>query len=332
MQTPLISVIVPVYKVEKYLPKCVDSILAQTYRNLEIILVDDGSPDGCPAICDAYAEKDHRVLVIHKENGGLSDARNAALDRISGDFVTFVDSDDFVGKKYVEGLFQALSETESDLSVCDFSIVEKDCLVPDPAIPDVSRLKVFSPAKALEAILYQREFDTSAWGKLYRSSLFREIRFPKGMWYEDLATTYKIIFRTQKIVFTPFKAYFYWQRQGSIINSAFSMKRLELLSTTKETTGEIEKHYPQLRTACIRRLCFSYFNLLRQLVFCSPRMKELEEKLAKETTQHFWTILLDGKTPGRDKAAMLCLAGGVDCFKFFWILYSSLRGFKRRFS
>lgn len=329
---PLISVIIPVYQVENYLCRCVDSVLSQTYQNLEVFLVDDGSTDRCPSICDAYAEKDDRIRVIHKENGGLSDARNAALDRISGDFVTFIDSDDFVGKNYVEGLFQALGKTGSDLSICGFSIVGEGLPPRDSATLNDSRLKTFSPEQALEAILYQREFDTSACGKLYRSSLFRRIRFPKGLWYEDLATIYKIIFHAQKIVFVPFKAYFYWQRQGSIINSAFSTKKLELLTVTKQTVADIERHYPELRTACVRRLCFSYFNLLRQLIFCKPRKREMEKKLAKGTIQYFWTLLFDRKSPIRDKAAMICLAGGTGCFKFFWELYSFLRGFKRCFS
>ena len=195
MLQPLISVIVPCYNVEEYLPKCIESILNQTYRNLEILLVDDGSPDNCGRICDEYAAKDSRIRIIHKKNGGLSDARNAALDVMTGEYVTFIDSDDYVSDDYVEYLYKIIKESGVKLSVSSYQTFVDDSSA-EICTNNPLFVKIVHTNDALTGMFYQQIFDTSAWAKMYHRSLFSDgIRYPKGWLYEDLPTTYRLMMK-----------------------------------------------------------------------------------------------------------------------------------------
>ena len=200
METPLISVIVPVYKVEPYLRRCVDSILSQTYTHLEIFLVDDGSPDNCGKICDEYAQKDNRIKVIHKKNGGLSDARNVAIDVAKGEYITFVDSDDFIACDYVETLYNLVEKYQCKVGVAWLRIFHEGCEAGINQPPYIE--KVFDRIEGIEKMFYQELFDTAAWGKIYHRSLFKTgIRYPFGLIYEDLPTTYLLFLQADKIAF-----------------------------------------------------------------------------------------------------------------------------------
>ena len=192
----LITVVVPIYKVEKYLEKCIDSIIKQTYENLEIILVDDGSPDKCPQICDEYAKKDSRIKVIHKKNGGLSDARNAGIDIAKGEYITFVDSDDYIEKDYVEVLYDSIKENDSDMAIGSHKVIYENGTILNKETGEKS---VLDAKTVLERILYDENIDLSAWAKLYKTELFEEIRYPKGRVFEDAATTYKLVDKSKKI-------------------------------------------------------------------------------------------------------------------------------------
>ena len=212
---PLISVIVPCYKVEQYLPKCIDSILRQTYSNLEILLVDDGSPDRSGEICDAYAEKDERIIVIHKKNGGLSDARNVAINCAKGEWITFIDSDDYVEESYVETLYHLAEEFGCNCAVCCFRPFKGNT---KHQVYNVHPQKsVFTPIKALEQMFYQELFDNNAHSKLYHRKLFESgIRYPEGLFFEDLATTYKLLLASNGVAYTDAQLYNYLLREGSI--------------------------------------------------------------------------------------------------------------------
>ncbi|MDO5311667.1 MAG: glycosyltransferase family 2 protein, partial [Clostridia bacterium] len=180
---PLISVIIPVYKVEDYLPACVESVLSQTYSNTEIILVDDGSPDNCPRMCTAFAESDSRIRVIHKENGGLSSARNAGIDAARGEFLAFLDSDDLWSPWFLERLYRAITETNADFAVCLFRRFQGK---PDvvPALP--ADHLCFSQRDAYECLFDHHNVNmVVAWNKLYRARLFDKIRYPVGKLHED---------------------------------------------------------------------------------------------------------------------------------------------------
>ena len=209
------SIIVPVYNVEQYLRQCIDSILGQTFADFELILVDDGSPDNCPEICDEYAKKDERVKVLHKENGGLSDARNAGLEIATGEYIAFVDSDDYVAPDMYESLYNLITQNDCDMAICRAVIVrEQDT----PIYEDAEDIKIMDSDTANYQMIYKRLFGVNAWNKLYKRKLFDKIRFPKGLLYEDMATAYAFIGECNKVVYSPMKKYAYLQRSGSIMN------------------------------------------------------------------------------------------------------------------
>lgn len=226
MMQPLISVIVPCYNVEEYLPKCVESILNQTYRNLEILLVDDGSPDRSGEICDEYAVKDTRIKVIHKENGGLSDARNVALDVMKGEYVTFIDSDDYVALDYVESMCKQAQESGAEIVVTNWTIFYEG---KEPTANHKFKIKkkIFTQEEALVTMFYQKDFDTAAWSKLYKSTLFEYQRFPKGLISEDLATVYLLMMNCEKISWNNYPCYYYMLRPTSIEGVGFNPPKYE---------------------------------------------------------------------------------------------------------
>ena len=193
---PLISIVVPVYKVEKFLEKCIDSIINQTYKNLEIILVDDGSPDNCGKICDEYAKKDKRIKVIHQQNGGLSAARNTGITKATGKYISFIDSDDYIEKDYIELLYTTIKQSKADIAIGSHTVIYDTGTKLQKATGEKSILK---PKEVLERILYDNNIDYSAWAKLYKIELFTNIKYPEGRLFEDAATTYKLIDISKKI-------------------------------------------------------------------------------------------------------------------------------------
>ena len=226
---PLISVVVPIYNVEEYLDKCVESIVNQTYENLEIILVDDGSPDNSPKKCDDWAKKDKRIKVIHKENGGLSDARNAAIDIAKGEYITFIDSDDYVENDYVEFLYKNLIDNNADISMG-----KQYVRYPNKTINTGSENKyVVNAHDCFDKLLYSEDFDVSAWAKLYKLDLFKNVRYPKGRVYEDSATTYKLIDKSNVIVLNSKPVYDYIIREDSISNNSFTEKKMDMITSNK---------------------------------------------------------------------------------------------------
>ena len=217
--SPLISIIVPIYKVEPYLRRCLDSIVNQTYTNLEIILVDDGSPDACPQICDEYATKDNRIVVIHKNNGGLSDARNAGLNISKGDYISFVDSDDWIDKQYVETLLTLIKTENSDIV-----FGENEPFHTNYSTQNKKKqyfVTNYTQLGSLE-VLFSKNLvsHTVPWGKLYKRELFVNVRFPIGRFHEDEFTTYILFSKSSKITYTNACLYFYRQRANSITSSA----------------------------------------------------------------------------------------------------------------
>ena len=196
----MISVIVPVYKVEKFLPFCVQSILAQTCSDWELILVDDGSPDRCGEICEQFARQDGRIRALHKENGGLADARNAGTAVAQGEYITYIDSDDWVAPQLLERLLEQAKITGADVVVCDMAKTDSEEMTFENTNAGP---KSFTGPQAMEAMLYQTGFDTSACGKLFRAELCQKNLFPKGRLYEDLFTIYKMLFAAQTVVYLP---------------------------------------------------------------------------------------------------------------------------------
>ena len=258
----LISVIVPVYNVEAYLKKCVDSIINQTYKNIEIILIDDGSTDSCGEICDLCAANDERIIVIHKENGGLSDARNAGIEIHKGKYVTFVDSDDWVEPTYVEQLYRLLIENDADLSVCDFRCVYNENNSHDSPTSD-QKVFVWNRKEALTMLLSGNKMSTSAWAKLYKCKYFMEkgIRYPKGRLYEDIPVTYSILLNANKIVYGCYTLYNYFIRSNSISNSSFTPQKMHVIEHMEAVTQQILKEFPQFDKLCAIALFQVNYNI-----------------------------------------------------------------------
>lgn len=311
---PLISVIVPIYNVELYLPKCIDSIINQTYTKLEIILVNDGSPDNCGKICDEYAVNDLRIKVIHKDNGGLSDARNVAIDVAKGEYLTFIDSDDFVSVDYVETLYNLVKKYNVKLSVSQFlPIYENESITPHHN--DESQEFILSSYDAIETMFYQKLFETSAWGKLYHRSLWEDsIRYPIGVLCEDLATTYKLIFNADSVAVTTYKTYYYLIRDSSIMGNAFNNKKNDILYIGNLVKSHLEELDSRLVKPFLCRMLSSYFNVFFQI----DKGNEYENVYWKKICEYRLSVLLDKKARLKTRTACLISYLGKNAVRYMF--------------
>lgn len=244
MEKPLISIIIPVYKVEKYLEKCIKSVLSQTYKNLQIILVDDGSPDNCGNICDDYAKIDNRIEVIHKANGGLSDARNVGLKVARGEYIGFVDSDDYVSNEMFENLYNTLISNDADVSICNFYIVIDNKNIIKNADNGV---KIYNKLEILKEILLDKKIQSYAWNKLYKRELFKDIEYPVGKKYEDIGTTFYILEKCSKIAVSGSPEYYYITRGDSIVNNNTEGTVIDYISLISDRYDYIDKKYKELK-------------------------------------------------------------------------------------
>lgn len=297
MPNHFISIIVPCYNVEAYLCKCVDSLLAQTYKNIEIILVDDGSPDASGAICDEYAQKDNRIKVIHKKNGGLSDARNVAIDIAKGEYITFVDSDDFVASDYVETLYHLVKKYQCKVGVAWLRTFHEGCEADTNQLPYIEKL--FDRMEGIEKMFYQELFDTAAWCKIYHRSLFETgIRYPLGLIYEDLPTTYLLFLQADKIAFCNRVIYNYLLRANSIEGQPFKANKLDsalkILDMIQSHANELK---PIEKAVRCRMLSFCLHILLEMPAGYPDKRKQV---LIDYVKRNRWKVLTD--TRARKKA------------------------------
>lgn len=249
----MISVIVPIYKVEECLCRCVDSLLIQTISDFELILVDDGSPDRCGEICDEYAKRDSRIVVIHKENGGLSDARNAGLAVARGEYIAFVDSDDWVAPDYLDKLYTTLRGTGADICECEVFRTEGEACEETES----GDVQIYDTVSALAQLIEDGAFRQHVWNKLYRRETVGDIFFPKGKTNEDEFWTYRIFGRANRVVKIGNVLYNYFQRPGSIMGSGYSLKRLDALEAKAQRRRYLEEFYPELSGKAKVNLYFS---------------------------------------------------------------------------
>lgn len=255
MNEPLISVIVPVYNVEPYLDRCVESIVNQTYRNLEIILVDDGSPDSCPQMCDAWARRDERVKVIHKENGGLSDARNAGMAIASGELMGFVDSDDLIREDMYRLLYDDMLENDSDISACGVKMIWDDGS-PERMLTGEGCC-VLETEDAMRAVIKEDRLKQPVWYKLYKTELVNNILFPVGKYHEDVFWTYQAVGMAKRVSVFDEPCYYYRQRGGSIMGEGYSLRRLDGLEAKRQMLEYIHTAFPVLESEMRVKLWFS---------------------------------------------------------------------------
>ena len=259
---PLISVIVPIYGVETYLRSCVQSILAQTYANIEVILVDDGSPDGCGKMCDEYAVRDDRVRVIHKVNGGLSDARNVALDVARGDWIGFVDSDDVVEPAMFEVLLAQARAHEAQIAVCNFAeYVDGPEGRETLRTRGVEGLRVLSGREACCLLMVDDELQNYAWNKLYAACLWKDVRFPVGQKYEDVNTIYKLFEKVERAILIPEVLYWYRLRGDSIVGSRNFVGEFDCVQANLERCEDILPRIPEAAQPMIDGVMKAVLNL-----------------------------------------------------------------------
>lgn len=319
---PKVSIIVPIYNVEKYLDRCVESLVNQTYTDIEIILVDDGSPDACPKMCDKWAKKDARIKVVHKQNGGLSDARNAGIDAAAGEYLTFIDSDDYVKDTYTEYLMSLFSYSKSaKVTACNHYIIRDEKQIKNAEFDGVV---VFDRKTAFENVLYHDRVDVSACMKIYHRSVFDTIRYPKGRRYEDTYVFGDILNTTEEFVYGGTPQYYYFQRDESIVNGEFSHHRLEFIESVERLVDACKK-YPEFSDGCIRRLSHARLSVLRYMENCDEKYFELRKKLRGEILATANMVLNNPRTPKRDKAALLTLKLGIKPFFIAWRIYGKVR-------
>lgn len=266
---PLISVIVPVYNAEKYLSKCVASIREQTYQNLEIILVDDGSRDKSAELCDALALEDSRIIVIHKENGGAASARNAGIDAMHGDYAGFVDADDWIAPEMYEVLLQRMMEEKTQISCCGAAIVkgQEICKYFYPNL-DVQFTVGDSDAQ-LELIRGSR-ITNVLWDKLYAAEIFDGLRQKTGVYLDDLAVQYLFIAKAKRVTYTAQPMYYCYQSENSITRRHFSTCFFDWITSTEERLVFYRENYP----ACVPAAYNQYITLCMSLLFMTWKLPE----------------------------------------------------------
>lgn len=312
----LVSVVVPVYNVEKYLAACIDSLLAQTYGNIEIILVDDGSKDRCPEICDKYSQADGRIRVIHQENRGpaAAAARNKGIAVSKGRYLIFVDSDDWVEKEYVENLYRLLTETKADIGACGFKD-QYEGRTPKASAPMSSGNTIlFNRTEGLRALLYQVPFDSALWAKIFKRELFDDQSLPEGRMYEDFAAMYRIFQRAASIAYNPWDGYYYFHRAEGIMRQRFSLNKMDLIEFAEEMKEELLPLYPELGGAIwsryFRANCHIYFQIPEDKAFKEQR-RQIEDNLRKSRLK----VLQDAGTRTGTKIGALCTYLGFPLFR-----------------
>lgn len=299
-----ISVIVPVYNVEKYVRKCVSSILEQTYNDLEIILVDDGSTDNSGKICDEMSNIDGRITVIHKNNGGLSDARNVGIDIMSGKYVTFVDSDDWLEKEYIEYLVYLIKKYNANISVCEFYNITDSGKIINKYIGDGSEIKL-NAMEAVEQLARAELFSTSAWGKMYDVTVFEKIRYPIGKLYEDIPVTYDIFLDNSIVAFGARPLYNYFYRENAISNVIFNEKRMDALYHIEAAMTKMIKKYPEFIELAYARIFNVSFNIY--LTFGNNEdTKKYYKKIRNNLKKYRFKIIFASELNSNIKIKALC--------------------------
>lgn len=305
----LISIVVPVYNVEKYLKKCVDSIINQTYKKLEIILVDDGSIDKSGKICDDYLKIDKRIKVIHKKNGGLSEARNVGIEKAKGKYIGLVDSDDFIKNDMYENLYKAIKEKNADLALCKVI----DCYGKIPAEKNEKLECVsFTQEQAIRKVLEGEEISVHAVSKLYKIELFKQIKFEVGKMAEDAIIMIDLISKCKSIVYINKSEYYYIHRENSITTKKFNPKNgYDVIYAYTKNYQIIEEKYPTLIPLAKMRLCWANFFVLDSMVKSNYKV---DKKIINYLKKNFWFILKEPHFTKSRKISIILLKINVNLY------------------
>ena len=324
-----VSVVVPVYKVESYIHKCLDTIMNQDFTEYEVVLVDDGSPDSCGEICEKYASGRQNVKVIHQSNQGLSAARNNGVVESSGEYILFVDSDDYISADCVSFLYSIAKKHNADISIAKMLKVWNDDGNTD-FTSDVKEL-VMGPGEALKEMCYTYKFGGFSQNKLYRRELVERYPYPVGRLYEDIATTHKIMGDAQKIVFGNKYTYFYRQSGTSIMRSKFNPKQLDGLEFVKEQLRYIEERYPEAKDAAIYKCAARIHNYMYTLLDGSKMSRETYRMLRSELKQYLPIVLRDRYVKKSFKIRCITIMAGYIPMKYMCAITNKMveRKYKR---
>lgn len=306
---PLISVIIPVYNVEQYLDRCLESAVSQTYKNIEIILIDDGSIDNSGKMCDQWAQKDKRIKVVHQENRGVSASRNRGIREAKGELISFIDSDDEAYSDYLETMYCDLTENNCDLAMTKHYV--KYPLTTKEAFTGATTI-FNSPKNCLKEMLLCRNVDVSPWGKLYKKSLFKGVEYPEGKIFEDVATFHAIVFNSKKIILNSTPHYNYIIRRKSISQQYFHKEKLDLIEATNAMCSDIERKVPNLKAECNVRRLHALLSTIRIFSISKKQPNEIKTKLLsliKEQSKKTKIALL----PKRERLALKLL----HCYPLF---------------
>lgn len=319
MTNALISIIVPIYNTEKHLRRCISSICAQSYRKLEIILINDGSTDSSGIICNEFQKIDSRIRVIHKKNEGAAAARNTGLEVATGQYISFVDSDDWIKSDLIEYLYDILRKYNADLSIGTIYVIERSGKGHSLGGDGVEECLL--PAQCLKKLLYHNHIEPSPCGKLYKKELFDGIRFSANKHFEDIGTIYKTIHKASIIGCGYNDKYIYCIHDGSETTSDFQTWKLDLLDETDKMGRDIIKWYPFLEKAVISRRVEARFSTLNQMTKNGDGLKSKRKEMISFIKSNQWTVLLDHEASKRIKIAILSLQLGWGFYKEAWKVY-----------
>lgn len=320
---PLISIIVPIYNVEEFLPKCIDSILKQTYENFELILVNDGSPDNCKEICMEYSQKDNRIIVINKENGGLSSARNAGIDYASGEYIGFVDSDDYIASDMYEVLLSNMLKEKVEISICGRYYVY--------GVKNVvkHRQNIYLKMSSEEAIKKMNTFgyyDVASWDKLYKKELFNGIRFPLNKLSEDWYTTYKLFDKAKSVIYDSTPKYYYRQRNQSITHS--KKVNYEPIYASKEVLNLVREKYPNSIDSAISAYVYANIGVYDNLILYDKTNKKDILNILKVVKMNYKIVIKNNELGLSRKVQLRLLRFSPVIYNMLFELFNYLRSFK----
>ena len=301
---PLITLVVPCYNVEAYLDHTMDSVVKQSYGNLDIILVNDGSVDGTAELCEKWAGLDSRIRVVHQENGGLSHARNVGISMAKGRYISFVDADDRIDLSMIEILYDLLVKYDAQISACLWeNLYEDSIIIPQKEVYE----KVFGRKEAIASALKGKELSCGATGKLYETRLFDQVLFPLGVTIEDAYIIMKLYLQCERVAFISQGLYFYYHREGSIMHSGFSEKDFNVIKAHEGNRKIILDVYPELSLLVEQRIAWAYLHVYDKLTLSDVEDRHLRRNLKKEVLKRTGVILKgDYFNKGR-KLAVLAL-------------------------
>lgn len=318
----LVSVIIPVYNVDEVLADCIDSVLNQSYRNIEVILIDDGSTDSSGRICNYYAQQDGRVSIIHKENGGQATARNLGAKRSKGKYMAFVDSDDIVDFKYIEILYKTLIDKKADIACCDMVKFGNK-------LPEVDSghalICEYSNIEAIESLCYQGQMSNSPCMKLIKREIVLNNPFPINKGYEDFAVVYKWLAEAKRIAHISCRLYYYRQLPGSTMHLPYSSQKLDRIKIAEEIRQYIMIYYPELKTAVEARVFLANIQTLMWL----PVKKKYEsqyQQINKNIRQVRTSVIKNPKVKKQYRAIALISYGGIGVLRVLGGIYRIFLG------